>query len=164
MRERSTTTPSPPAGSSPEHGVVIAQTQKSSPVAASAGIQPQQETCGTQDSPVSAQSVPSDGEHEQSEPEEDDGDSAFDEGSILSETSSLSEDITRYRYEHNRRYHAFRAGEYWGPNDEKQNNQLDIAHHLYLLTLEGNLFLAPIGERPQKVLDVGNQPIFLSLP
>jgi Methyltransferase domain len=46
------------------------------------------------------------------------------------------------RYENGRRYSGYR--EYWAPNDEKQNNQLDIAHHLYVLMLDHKLFLAPI--------------------
>jgi hypothetical protein len=44
-----------------------------------------------------------------------------------SETTSLTSSITAYRYENGRRYHAYKAGEYWGPNDEQQNEQLDIA-------------------------------------
>lgn len=84
-----------------------------------------------------------------------DGDSAYDSGSLQSDTTSLLSHITKYRYENNRRYHAYKDGEYWGPNDEKQNNQLDIAHHLYLLTMGDRLFLAPIGDNPQNVLDVG---------
>ncbi|KAF4626930.1 hypothetical protein G7Y89_g11223 [Cudoniella acicularis] len=101
------------------------------------------------------QAAPINSAHEQSEQEDSDDDSALGAGSILSETTSLADEITQYRYEHNRRYHAYKDGEYWGPNDDKQNNQLDIAHHLYLLTLEGRLHLAPIGDNPQNVLDVG---------
>ena len=41
-----------------------------------------------------------------------------------------------------------------GPNDERANDQQDLAHHLYLMTLEGKLHLAPI-ENPQRILDVG---------
>ncbi|KFY66075.1 hypothetical protein V496_02217 [Pseudogymnoascus sp. VKM F-4515 (FW-2607)] len=84
-----------------------------------------------------------------------DGDSAYDSGSLQSDTTSLLSYITKYRYENNRRYHAYKDGEYWGPNDEKQNNQLDIAHHLFLLTMGDRLFLAPIGDNPQNVLDIG---------
>lgn len=42
--------------------------------------------------------------------------------------------------------HKFREGEndYWGPNDEKQNDQLDIGHHMLTLLLDNRLFLAPI--------------------
>jgi len=100
--------------------------------------------------PTPTQNIPIDAAYE-----EDDADSAFDSGSIHSDTTSLRSDITRYRFENNRRYHSYKDGTYWGPNDEKQNNQLDIAHHLYLLTLGGKLFLAPIGDNPQNVLDVG---------
>ncbi|KFX96552.1 hypothetical protein V490_03305 [Pseudogymnoascus sp. VKM F-3557] len=86
---------------------------------------------------------------------EDDADSAYDSGSLQSDTTSLLSYITKYRYENNRRYHAYKDGEYWGPNDEKQNNQLDLAHHIFLLTMGDKLFLAPIGENPQNVLDIG---------
>lgn len=41
------------------------------------------------------------------------------------------------------------------PNDEKQNNQLDMTHHLYSLILDGQLYLAPIAQNPRNVLDVG---------
>ena len=87
--------------------------------------------------------------------DDEDGDSAYNDGSFQSDTTSLLSHITKYRYENNRRYHGYKDGEYWGPNDEKQNNQLDIAHHLYLLTMGDRLFLAPIGDNPQNVLDVG---------
>jgi SAM-dependent methyltransferase len=78
-----------------------------------------------------------------------------DAGSAFSDSTSLYSDIMKYRFENGRRYHSYKDGEYWGPNDEKQNNQLDIAHNLYLLTFKGKLFLAPIGDNPQRVLDVG---------
>jgi len=84
----------------------------------------------------------------------DDNDSAqgFD---IASETTSLASSITNYRYENGRRYHAYKDGEYWGPNDDKQNDQLDIGHHTLQLLFDGKLFHAPIGSNPQKVLDIG---------
>jgi SAM-dependent methyltransferase len=50
---------------------------------------------------------------------------------------------------------SYTDGNYWVPNDEKQENQLDIEHHLYRLILGGQLYLAPIGENPRKVLDIG---------
>ncbi|MCJ1362394.1 hypothetical protein MMC16_001497 [Acarospora aff. strigata] len=67
---------------------------------------------------------------------------------------TLASTITQYRYENGRRYHAYREGHYWAPNDEKQNDQQSIAHHLFLLTYNDRLFLAPI-EAPKRVLDVG---------
>ncbi|KAK8198607.1 hypothetical protein M8818_006474 [Zalaria obscura] len=59
-----------------------------------------------------------------------------------------------YRYENGRRYHAFRDGQYWGPNDSQNNNHEAIVHHLCILTLDDKLYLAPI-ENPKRILDVG---------
>ena len=40
------------------------------------------------------------------------------------------------------------------PNDEKEQDRLDLYHHIFLLLLGGKLYTAPL-ENPQKVLDVG---------
>ncbi|KAL2812110.1 S-adenosyl-L-methionine-dependent methyltransferase [Aspergillus granulosus] len=72
-----------------------------------------------------------------------------------SDTTSLNSMITSYRYENGRRYHAYKEGAYWGPNDEEQNEQLDIAHHIFTLLLDDQLVLAPITKDIQRVLDVG---------
>ncbi|OAX77000.1 hypothetical protein ACJ72_08706, partial [Emergomyces africanus] len=50
--------------------------------------------------------------------------------------------------EHGRRYHAYKAGAYWGPNDESAQDALDIAHHGYMLCMGQKLYLAPI-DKPQ---------------
>ncbi|KIX08590.1 uncharacterized protein Z518_03246 [Rhinocladiella mackenziei CBS 650.93] len=71
-----------------------------------------------------------------------------------SETSSLTSSIINYRFENGRRYHAYQEGKYWAPNDEAQNDQLHIAHHIFFLLFDGKLFQAPI-EDPQHVLDIG---------
>lgn len=42
-----------------------------------------------------------------------------------------------------------------GPNDENAQDNLDLFHHIFALTLHGRLFLAPIGPNPQRVLDLG---------
>jgi SAM-dependent methyltransferase len=65
--------------------------------------------------------------------------------------------IFRHREENGRTYHKFRGGEkeYWGPNDDKQNDQLDIAHRMLTLLLDNKLYLAPIDEHCQRTLDVG---------
>ncbi|KAL3490777.1 S-adenosyl-L-methionine-dependent methyltransferase [Aspergillus germanicus] len=52
-------------------------------------------------------------------------DSVFSED-YQSDLTSLRSSIVDYRYENGRRYHAFRAGAYWGPNDEKAQDHLDI--------------------------------------
>lgn len=35
------------------------------------------------------------------------------------------------------------------------DNYLDLQNHLFMLTLDGKLYLAPIGDKIQNVLDVG---------
>ena len=40
------------------------------------------------------------------------------------------------------------------PNDEGEQDRLDLYHHIFLLLLGGRLHSAPL-ENPQKVLDVG---------
>jgi methylase of polypeptide subunit release factors len=50
-------------------------------------------------------------------------------------------------------YHAYKAGRYVFPNDEKELERLDISHHSQGLQLNA-LHLAPIGT-PQRILDVG---------
>jgi hypothetical protein len=82
-------------------------------------------------------------------------DSGFDSGSLLGDqTDSLASSILNHRMENGRQYHAYRDGAYWGPNDELAKEILDFAHHMYLLTLDQKLHLAPI-QSPQTILDCG---------
>ncbi|XPS73865.1 hypothetical protein M3J07_005988 [Ascochyta lentis] len=90
----------------------------------------------------------------QPESDFDESDSAYGDSDHLSDTTSIPSTIWRHRYENGRRYHKFREGEYWGPNDEVQNDQLDIAHHMFLILLDNKLHLAPI-QNPQRILDLG---------
>jgi SAM-dependent methyltransferase len=48
-------------------------------------------------------------------------------------------------------------GQYAFPNDEPENNRLDLQHHCFLLTLGGRLYSAPIPKEQtlHRVLDVG---------
>ncbi|KPI36589.1 uncharacterized protein AB675_4352 [Cyphellophora attinorum] len=84
-----------------------------------------------------------------------DTDSALGSDDLDPDTRSLTSSIFNYRWENGRRYHAFRDGEYWCPNDESASEQLDLGHHIYLLLLDNRLFLAPIAAEPQRVLDIG---------
>jgi SAM-dependent methyltransferase len=83
-----------------------------------------------------------------------DRDSAFDaeENSITS--ASLTSSITDYEYANGRRYHAYKRGAYLLPNDEEEQDRLDLLHHVFLLILNGRLFVSPVSN-PQRVLDVG---------
>ncbi|KAJ5398953.1 hypothetical protein N7465_009442 [Penicillium sp. CMV-2018d] len=40
------------------------------------------------------------------------------------------------------------------PNDEREQDRLDLSHHIYLMLLKGELFQAPI-KNPKRVLDLG---------
>ncbi|KAI5858314.1 S-adenosyl-L-methionine-dependent methyltransferase [Tricharina praecox] len=80
-------------------------------------------------------------------------DSAFESGDEAA-TPSLASSIYSYTYENGRRYHAYRSGKYALPNDETEQDRLDMAHHLSLLHMRGALHLAPV-IKPKNILDVG---------
>ncbi|SPJ79179.1 related to methyltransferase [Fusarium torulosum] len=68
--------------------------------------------------------------------------------SAESDTESTAS-ITSSIFEH--RYFQGRAA----PNDEEQLEALDLIHHWLTLMLDDKLFLAPIGDNPQNILDIG---------
>ncbi|EMD63708.1 hypothetical protein GGP41_005655 [Bipolaris sorokiniana] len=82
-----------------------------------------------------------------------DDDSAFDGESSAS--TSLASTILNYEYSNGRRYHGYRSGAYILPNDEQEQDRLDLQHHIFLLILQGKLYDAPISPSPQRILDVG---------
>ncbi|KAL2218104.1 methyltransferase [Thermoascus aurantiacus ATCC 26904] len=69
-----------------------------------------------------------------------------------SDITSITSSIKNYN---GRRYHSYREGEYVLPNDEQEQDRLDLSHHIYKMLLGGELYLAPIPENPQRVLDLG---------
>ena len=82
-------------------------------------------------------------------------DSAFgDDMSAASSRTSLTSAITKYREENGRRYHAFRDGKYLMPNDDLEQDRLDLHHHIFNLATRGKLVHAPI-QNPSRVLDAG---------
>ncbi|KEZ44914.1 hypothetical protein SAPIO_CDS2265 [Scedosporium apiospermum] len=86
---------------------------------------------------------------------DDDGDSLLG-GSVASSTTSLSASILEFRKIHGRTFHNFNTDtEYWGPNDERQNEHLDINHQMLLVAMDNKLYHAPIGDDPQRVIDIG---------
>ncbi|ETR98844.1 S-adenosyl-L-methionine-dependent methyltransferase [Trichoderma reesei RUT C-30] len=88
--------------------------------------------------------------------ENDEDDSGVDDwDDAASSTASLSESIFDYRNIHGRTFQNSKTTEYWGPNDDRQNNGLDISHHFVTMLLGDQLFEAPIKKPPTKVLDVG---------
>ncbi|KAF4999055.1 hypothetical protein FDECE_11614 [Fusarium decemcellulare] len=57
----------------------------------------------------------------------------------------------RGRTFHSEKYNT----EYFAPNDDQQSTSMDITHHYLSLLLDNKLFLAPLKQNIQKVLDVG---------
>lgn len=41
------------------------------------------------------------------------------------------------------------------PNDEEEQDRMDLLHHIYRLLLKGELHQAPISSDPHNVLDLG---------
>lgn len=85
---------------------------------------------------------------------EDSGYSSFDDMSVL--TGSVHSSIYDYRFEHGRRFHAYKSGEndYFTPNDEPEQFRLDMQHRCMFLASGSKLFHAPL-EAPVRVLDLG---------
>ncbi|KAF9874910.1 umta methyltransferase family protein [Colletotrichum karsti] len=71
-------------------------------------------------------------------------------------SKSLTSSIVNYPVEYGRRYHAFRAGSYKFPNDEREMERLDLAHAMMVLAMGNKLYCSPLQpERIQRVLDIG---------
>ncbi|TQN64814.1 Secondary metabolism regulator LAE1 [Colletotrichum shisoi] len=74
---------------------------------------------------------------------------------ISSYSASLTSSAVDYPEEYGRRYHAYRAGSYQFPNDEREMGRLDLNHSLIARTI-GKLFLAPVEQdKTHRILDVG---------
>ncbi|KAK3307401.1 S-adenosyl-L-methionine-dependent methyltransferase [Chaetomium strumarium] len=81
----------------------------------------------------------------------------FTDGYATSSTGSTSvtSSVYAHTYENGRRYQHFKNGRYPIPNDDEELNREDMKHAMLLELCDGKLFYAPIGEHPQKVLDIG---------
>lgn len=84
-------------------------------------------------------------------PSDSDADSAF--GGESTASTSLASSILNYEYSNGRRYHGYRSGAYLLPNDEDEQDRLDLLHHIFLMLLDGQLKASP-GD-PARVLDIG---------
>lgn len=85
-------------------------------------------------------------------------DTASDYRSDVSATTSIGSSVFDYQYENGRQYHAYRAGQYLLPNDESEQERLDITHHVFRLTLNGQLCASASkldSDNPQRILDIG---------
>ncbi|KAL0775838.1 hypothetical protein CaCOL14_007125 [Colletotrichum acutatum] len=87
-----------------------------------------------------------------------DDDSSATDQSVASSSTSLSSSILDYRLENGRTYHKYKDGKYYVPNDERENDRLDLQHNLFIRTFGNRLGTAPPNEPGSKVgrvLDVG---------
>ncbi|KAF5962632.1 methyltransferase [Fusarium bulbicola] len=84
-----------------------------------------------------------------------DADSALGDDNAES-TASITSSILEYRNINGRTYHHdIGNAQYWGTNDEKQNESMDINHHVLTLVLAGALYLAPLSKDIKSALDIG---------
>ncbi len=81
-----------------------------------------------------------------------DSDSGYGEPSMS--TASLRSSIFDYEEEYGRSYHSFRRGKYVMPNDEREQDRMDIHYHSLRITMEDKLYISPL-DNPSNVLDMG---------
>lgn len=83
-----------------------------------------------------------------------DADSSY--GDLASETASLTSSILNGHFENGRRYHAYQkaSGEYILPDDEQEQDRLDIKYASIQLLFSDTVTFAPL-QNPQQILDIG---------
>ncbi|TDZ40530.1 putative methyltransferase tdiE [Colletotrichum trifolii] len=94
-------------------------------------------------------------QHEAEDTPTDDGSSSVGESSVNESLASLRSSILDYRRENGRTYHRLSEGKYLFPNDEREQDRLDLTHHLWILTLKDELCLSPKKDGANRVLDLG---------
>lgn len=72
-----------------------------------------------------------------------------------SDTTSIDSWIIRYEWKHGRQYQAYQPGAYPFPNDEPEQDRLDMLQHVTTRLLDDRLFLAPIQPDGMRILDIG---------
>ncbi|KAF8460921.1 S-adenosyl-L-methionine-dependent methyltransferase [Kalaharituber pfeilii] len=99
------------------------------------------------------------------DPEDDFSLMSVDSDDSNSYVTSITPSVTDYQYENGRRYHSYRKGEYVLPNDEKEQNRLDLFHHIFRMLLNGSLFAAPVADRLRQPFSsaTGRRPRVLDL-
>lgn len=72
-----------------------------------------------------------------------------------SDTTSLKPGECGDLCERGRRYAVYKGNQCLMPNDDIEQGREDMKHIMLLELTDGNLFFAPIGTYPQKILDIG---------
>ncbi|KAK2054070.1 methyltransferase domain-containing protein [Colletotrichum caudatum] len=86
---------------------------------------------------------------------DDDALSIGDGSSVEDSLASLRSSILDYRRENGRTYHILSDGKYLLPNDEREQDRLDLNHHLWGLTWDNELCISPKKDGARMVLDIG---------
>jgi hypothetical protein len=111
---------------------------------------PVQEQSGTTAATAATAIEPATGPGDEDEFDLTDG---YDTGSLAS--VSVTSSVFAHTYEHGRRYQHFKNGRYPIPNDDQEQNREDMKHAMLMELTDGVLFYAPVGDNPQKILDIG---------
>ncbi|KAF4314539.1 Methyltransferase type 11 [Botryosphaeria dothidea] len=73
---------------------------------------------------------------------------------LQSYTTSIASSVEAYPWIHGRRFHAYKEGSYQFPNDDREQDRLDMVHALHTVVKDDKLFFAPI-TNPKRILDIG---------
>ena len=86
-----------------------------------------------------------------------DADSAYGDDEVSVYTTSITSSVVDFPVENGRRYHAYREGTYVFPNDEPEQDRMDIQHEMYKRAVSGRLHLAPLPSdmKDRRILDLG---------
>ncbi|GAB1319386.1 Helix-turn-helix, Psq [Madurella fahalii] len=88
-------------------------------------------------------------------PEEDEFLAAGWDATSSKASTSVTSSIYAHTYENGRRYHSYKYGRYPIPNDDLEQNREYMKHAMMLEMTDGKLYYAPIGDDPQKIIDIG---------
>ncbi|KAI8627458.1 methyltransferase domain-containing protein [Xylariaceae sp. FL1651] len=86
--------------------------------------------------------------------DDSDADSAMFDLDRAPSSTSVASSVYDFVEEHGRTYHRYKEGKYWMPNDEREQERLDLQHMICLKVFNDRLALAPI-QSPGRVLDFG---------
>ncbi|KAF9871019.1 methyltransferase domain-containing protein [Colletotrichum karsti] len=90
------------------------------------------------------------------EAEADENDTSSVGGLSIDESqASLRSSMLEYRRENGRTYHTMSDGKYVLPNDELEQERLDILNHMWMLVWDGKFCLCPKNKGAKRVLDIG---------
>ncbi|KAH6987181.1 S-adenosyl-L-methionine-dependent methyltransferase [Ilyonectria destructans] len=84
-----------------------------------------------------------------------DDDEAYAESSNTSYLSSIASDVRRGITENGRTYGVYGIHKSWIPSDDLEMERNDLQHCKFTMLMNDELYLAPMPDFPQKILDLG---------